>query len=38
MEQLGATINPSEPNEDEQRVFEQQLKRVTERHARCLTP
>ena len=38
MEQLGATINPSEPTEDEQRVFEQQLKRVTERHVRCLTP
>lgn len=38
MEQLGATIGPSEPNEDEQRVFEQQLKRVTERHVRCLKP
>ncbi|MFK3939410.1 biotin/lipoate A/B protein ligase family protein [Alkalihalobacillus sp. NPDC078783] len=38
MEQLGATIIPSEPSEDEQRVFEQQLERVTQRHERCLTP
>ncbi|MEK4566544.1 biotin/lipoate A/B protein ligase family protein [Alkalihalobacillus sp. FSL R5-0424] len=38
MEQLGATIEPSEPSEDEQRVFEQQLERVTQRHERCLAP
>ncbi|MDQ0207092.1 lipoate--protein ligase family protein [Alkalicoccobacillus murimartini] len=36
MEQLGAVISPSEANEEEQNLFEQQLIRVTQRHDRCL--